>query len=90
MVELVYTYVLGAYLFTELRVRVPLVPLNLICGGNIMNKSDLSNMLSFASIHNMLKSSISEVLKAYDEDLKDIKESLDADDYNAIYSALEF
>lgn len=45
-------------------------------------------MLSFASIHNMLKSSISEVLKAYD--LKDIKESLDADDYNAIYSALEF
>lgn len=55
-----------------------------------MNKSDLSNMLLFASIHNMLKSSISEVLKAYDEDLKDIKESLDADDYNAIYSALEF
>ena len=55
-----------------------------------MNKSDLSNMLSFASTHNMLKSSISEVLEAYDKDLKDIKESLDADDYNAIYSALEF
>ena len=54
-----------------------------------MNKSDLSNMLSFASIHNMLQSPVSEVLKAYDKDLKDIHESLEADDYNAIYAALE-